>query len=147
MNYVLKTTVLAATACVASLAFLPAASALDERYYPPETLYRLPNGSLAVNPALVGPTYGITAPGYRIVGPNYVGPSYGITAPAYRVGPNYVGRSYGITPPAYRVGPNYVGPSFGISDYYSRRYISPRTYYTPRRVVIVPRARPWWGWY
>ncbi len=129
MNYVLKTTVLAATACVASLAFLPAASALDERYYPPETLYRLPNGSLAVNPALVGPTYGITAPSYGIVGPNYVGPRYGITAPGYRIGPNYVGRSY------------------GISDYYSRRYISPRAYYTPRRVVIVPRARPWWGWY
>ena len=122
MNYVLKTTLLAATACVASLAFLPAASALDERYYPPETLYRLPNGSLAVNPAFVGPTYGI-------VGPNYVGPSYGITAPGYRIGPNYVGRSY------------------GMSDYYSRRYISPRAYYTPRRVVIVPRARPWWGWY
>ena len=96
----LKTAALAAAMCATSLVCMQAANA-DEfySYYPSYDLYRLPNGSMAVNPAVR--SYGITAPAYNygITAPAY---NYGITAPAYNYGITAPSRVYGIAAPAYR---------------------------------------------
>jgi BA14K-like protein len=78
----LKTAALAAAICATSLVCVQSANA-DQftTVYPSYDLYRLPNGSLAVNPGDVAANYGITAPAW----------AYGMTAPAY---------AYGMTVPA-----------------------------------------------
>jgi BA14K-like protein len=97
----LKTAALAAAICATSLICVQSANA-DQftTIYPNYDLYRLPNGSLAVNPADVAANYGITAPAW----------AYGMTAPAY---------AYGMTAPApvapAPVAPAAPAPAYGIT--------------------------------
>ncbi|MDH6234367.1 hypothetical protein M2281_004985 [Mesorhizobium soli] len=105
----LKTAALAAAICATSLVCVQSANA-DQftTIYPDYDLYRLPNGSLAVNPADVARNYGITAPAYAygITAPAY---AYGMTAPApvapAPVAPAAPSHVYGITAPAAAAGP------------------------------------------
>lgn len=101
-------TALAAAVCATSLIPLQAANAGEfNTIYPSYDLYRLPNGSLAVNPAVRAQAYGITAPDYDYgAAPSR---SYGITAPAYNYG---LRRSYGINAPAYNYG---ASRTYGIT--------------------------------
>lgn len=90
MTGLLKTAALAAAVCTTSLVCLQAANAGEfNTIYPSYGLYRLPNGSLAVNPAVRAEAYGITAPAYNY-GLNAPSRTYGITAPSH---------VYGITAP------------------------------------------------
>jgi hypothetical protein len=145
MNSFLKTTVLAAALTATSLVFLPAANAQNFTYYPDYDLYRLPNGSLAVNPAAVAgpaaaPAYGITAPAYGMTAPAYgitapaaaaVGAAtYGITAPAAAVAAG----TYGITAPAYG-----ATGTFGVTNYSTQSFMSP---VYPNRYAVAVVRRP-----
>lgn len=132
MNYLLKTTVLAAAMTATSLACLPAANAQDFTVYPSYNLYRLPNGSLAVNPAAVAAlapaappaAYGITAPAAAVGAA-----TYGITAPGVAAG------TYGITAPDYATG------TFGVTNFSSQSFISP--VYAGRVGVALVAPQPW----
>lgn len=104
MTGLLKTAALAAAVCTTSLVCLQAANAGEfNTIYPSYGLYRLPNGSLAVNPAVRAEAYGITAPAYNY-GMTTPSRSYGITAPAYNYGLNAPSRTYGITAPSHVYG-------------------------------------------
>jgi len=95
MTNPLKTAILAAAVCATSLVCMPMANA-DEfyQYYPDYDLYRLPNGSMAVDPGDVSRNYQ-AAPTYN----------YGMTAPSY----NYAPRRYYrmAPPPEVNTGPAY----------------------------------------
>lgn len=145
MTGLLRTAALAAAVCATSLVCLQAANAAEfTTIYPSYDLYRLPNGSLAVNPAVRAQAYGITAPAY-----NY-GPvpsrSYGITAPAYNYGPS---RSYGIAAPAYNYG---LSRSYGITapayNYgLSRTYgITAPAYSGPVAAGLHPWSPQWYSY-